>query len=97
VGRVATRNLALPIRTTSLSHDAVHPGFRQAELSGNDAHAVTLPMHLSNFVTIHNDPGPAKCFAFLLRSFAAGGKPFWVRPGCGISIFLRAFADSCAP
>src|SRR5262249_6809214 len=26
----------------------------------------------------------------------SGGKPFWVRPGRGISILLRCFAESCA-
>ena len=40
-------------------------GFREAQLSGYDAHAVTFPMQLSHFVTIDNDSRPAKCFAFL--------------------------------
>src|SRR5262245_42671392 len=66
---LAARNLAGPITATSLPrYDAVHRRFRQAKLSGNDAYAVTLAMQLSNFVTIHDDPRPAKRFAFLLRS-----------------------------
>jgi hypothetical protein len=77
-------------------YDAVRGGLGEAELSSNDAYAVTLPMHLSNFLAIDDHSRPSKGFTVLLRAFASGSKPFWVRPGCGISIFLRGFADSCA-
>ena len=33
-------------------YDAVRGGLGEAELSSNDAYAVTLPMHLSNFLAI---------------------------------------------
>jgi len=49
-------------------------GFGEAELSGNDAHAVALPMEQSNLVNDHSRP--AKCFAFLLRSSQPGCNTF---------------------
>ena len=34
------------------SHDAMHGGFSETELSGNDAYAVTLRTQLSNLLAI---------------------------------------------
>jgi hypothetical protein len=58
--RCHTRNLS--------RYDAVHHGFGETEMSGNDPYTVTLPMQLSNFLTIDNHSRSAKCFAFVLRS-----------------------------
>ena len=33
-------------------YDAMHGGFREAEVSGNEANAVTVPMQLSNLLAI---------------------------------------------
>jgi hypothetical protein len=43
----------------------VHGGFRQAELSGNDAHAVTPSILLANFLAIDNHSRPAVLHFFL--------------------------------
>ena len=42
-------------------YDAMHGGLGEAELSGNDAYAVTFSMQLSDFLAIDNHPWPAKC------------------------------------
>src|SRR5262249_25534388 len=44
-------------------NDAVNRGFGEAQLSSNDADTATLPMQLSNFLTIDNHSRPTKCFA----------------------------------
>jgi hypothetical protein len=54
-------------RRTLRHDDAMHSGFGETELSGNDAYTATLPMKLSNFLAIDNHSRTTKHFAFLLH------------------------------
>jgi hypothetical protein len=67
-----------PRRRSSSDYDAVNRRFCEAELSGYDTYAVTLPMQLSNFLAIDNHSRSAKCFSCLLRSSQTSTRS-WLR------------------
>ena len=98
-GRVAT-GVESYVVSTSGDYPAtmlMHGRFGETELRGNDSYAVTLPMQLSNFLAIRqSQAGQVFCFPSS-RVASAGNRLFGARPGCGISIFLRGFAESSGP
>jgi hypothetical protein len=78
-------------------YDAVRGGLGEAELSSNDAYAVTLPMHLSNFLAIDDHSRPSKGFTVLLRAFASGSKLFGCVQGAEFQfscVVLRTLAHA---
>jgi hypothetical protein len=77
------------------SYDAVHGRFGEAELSGNDPDAVTLPMQLSNLLAVDNHLRSAKCFSLRRSSGPAPTVFFGVRPGAEFEfscVVLRTLA-----
>ena len=89
---------AVRLNATSLSgYDAMHRGFRKTELSSNDSYTITLPMQLSLSRSTIIRGRPVLSASYFARRVGRQTVFLRVRPGSGISIFLRDFAWSCAP